>query len=159
MDLEVPYRKLQIAWSLAWGVAAVLLCVLWVRSYWRVDGFMATFAPRFSIGIGVNPGAFGMAFYGESFPDAWTFGESTPTETWLASVVMPSGKPYPSRVWGVFDFHASDGVSFTAPFWFLIAVAAAVSAAPWYFPRFSLRTLLMVTTLVAVVLGLIVWFR
>ena len=27
------YRKLRIAWSVGWGVAAVLLCVLWVRSY------------------------------------------------------------------------------------------------------------------------------
>ena len=26
-------RKLRIAWSVAWGVVAVLLCVLWVRSY------------------------------------------------------------------------------------------------------------------------------
>ena len=28
------FRKLRIAWSVAWGVLAVLLCVLWVRSYW-----------------------------------------------------------------------------------------------------------------------------
>src|SRR5262245_23954492 len=27
------YRKLRIAWSVAWGVVVVLLCVLWVRSY------------------------------------------------------------------------------------------------------------------------------
>src|SRR5687768_3936293 len=29
------YRKLRIAWSVGWGLVAVLLCVLWVRSYWR----------------------------------------------------------------------------------------------------------------------------
>src|SRR4029079_3358407 len=28
------YRKLRIAWSVAWGVVAVLLIVLWVQSYW-----------------------------------------------------------------------------------------------------------------------------
>ena len=31
----MKFRKLRIAWSVVWGVAAVLLIVLWVRSYWR----------------------------------------------------------------------------------------------------------------------------
>src|SRR4051794_39162743 len=30
-------RKLRIAWSVFWGLACVLLIVLWVRSYFRVD--------------------------------------------------------------------------------------------------------------------------
>src|SRR6476646_1576226 len=30
----MKYRKLRIAWSVFWGLAAVLLIVLWVRSYW-----------------------------------------------------------------------------------------------------------------------------
>ena len=35
----MKYRKLRIAWSVAWGVVAVLLCVLWVRSYWWAERF------------------------------------------------------------------------------------------------------------------------
>jgi hypothetical protein len=31
------FRKLQIAWSVVWGVVAVLLIVLWMRSYWWTD--------------------------------------------------------------------------------------------------------------------------
>ena len=31
------FRKLRIVWSVAWGMVAVLLCVLWVRSYWTGD--------------------------------------------------------------------------------------------------------------------------
>ena len=31
------FRKLRIAWSVVWGIACVLLIVLWVRSYWQVD--------------------------------------------------------------------------------------------------------------------------
>ena len=27
------YRKLRIAWTVAWAVVAALLCVLWIRSY------------------------------------------------------------------------------------------------------------------------------
>ena len=30
------YRKLRIAWSAVWGIAAVLLCVLWVRSHYSL---------------------------------------------------------------------------------------------------------------------------
>src|SRR5262245_51700856 len=33
----MKYRNLRIAWSVAWGLLAVLLCVLWVRSYWKLD--------------------------------------------------------------------------------------------------------------------------
>jgi hypothetical protein len=31
------FRKLRIAWSVSWGFAVVMLVVLRVRSYWRVD--------------------------------------------------------------------------------------------------------------------------
>jgi hypothetical protein len=43
------------------------------------------------------------------------------------------------------------------PHWFLVLLSAAFATAPWIRWRFSLRTLLIATTLVAVVLGLIVW--
>jgi hypothetical protein len=33
----MKYRKLRIAWSVAWGIVAVLLIALWVRSYWVAD--------------------------------------------------------------------------------------------------------------------------
>ena len=33
-DSPMRFRKLRIAWSVAWGVWRVLLIVLWVRSYW-----------------------------------------------------------------------------------------------------------------------------
>ena len=35
------FRKLRIAWSVGWGIACVLLIVLWVRSYWYKDTVMA----------------------------------------------------------------------------------------------------------------------
>jgi len=33
----MKYRKLRIAWSVAWGVVCLLLVALWVRSYSRWD--------------------------------------------------------------------------------------------------------------------------
>lgn len=41
--------------------------------------------------------------------------------------------------------------------WFCAAVALFLADMPWIIPRFSLRALLIATTLVAVVLGLAVW--
>jgi hypothetical protein len=31
------FRKLRLAWSVGWGLACVLLIVLWVRTYYRMD--------------------------------------------------------------------------------------------------------------------------
>src|SRR3954471_12860921 len=33
----MKYRRLRIAWTAFWGLACVLLIVLWVRSYYRWD--------------------------------------------------------------------------------------------------------------------------
>src|SRR6476619_8397745 len=42
------YRKLRIAWSVVWGVVALPLVVLWVRSYWYDEWIYASH--RMSVG-------------------------------------------------------------------------------------------------------------
>jgi hypothetical protein len=42
----MKYRKLRIAWSVFWGIVAVLLVALWVRSYYRDDICGVTFAAQ-----------------------------------------------------------------------------------------------------------------
>src|SRR5262245_33287233 len=37
MDRPRLIRGLRIAWSAWWGILCVLLVVLWVRSYWRLQ--------------------------------------------------------------------------------------------------------------------------
>ena len=46
----------------------------------------------------------------------------------------------------------------TIPHWFLIALSAAFAALPWlpWSNRFSLRTLLIATTVIALVLGMLI---
>jgi hypothetical protein len=34
----MKHRKLRIAWSVTWGIAAMLIIALWVRSYWYWEG-------------------------------------------------------------------------------------------------------------------------
>ena len=46
---------------------------------------------------------------------------------------------------------------FVAPYWILFLVASAIASVAWLTSRFSLRTLLIATTLVAAGLGLFVW--
>jgi hypothetical protein len=44
--------------------------------------------------------------------------------------------------------------------WLVVMLAGALPVVPWLsLKRFSLRTLLVATTLVAVVLGIVVWLR
>jgi hypothetical protein len=45
------------------------------------------------------------------------------------------------------------------PHWVLAIAPATLAAVPWFRFRFSLRTLLITTTLAAVGLGLMVWLR
>jgi hypothetical protein len=47
-------------------------------------------------------------------------------------------------------------IAFRFPFWFPVVITAALAAAPWLRCRFSLRTMLIATTMLAALLGAIV---
>src|SRR5262245_30664505 len=36
---KIMRRRLKIGWTVFFAVLTVALCVLWVRSYWRIDNF------------------------------------------------------------------------------------------------------------------------
>jgi hypothetical protein len=134
----MKYRKLRIAWSVAWGVVAVLLCLLWVRSHYYYDLGTSGIVPiRGSLymtqKIAMQPRYTSTARF---------------VRTMLGTQAVPAA-----------DFVVEPLDAFTIPFWFLVLVTGAASRAPWFrWPtHFSLRTLLIATTLVAVALGLIVW--
>jgi hypothetical protein len=57
-----------------------------------------------------------------------------------------------------FGFYKSSNIAVLVPHWFLIVAAAALAGVPWlkWSYRFNIRTLLVVTALVAVALALIV---
>jgi hypothetical protein len=44
-----------------------------------------------------------------------------------------------------------------APYWSAVVSTAAIATVPWLRWRFSLRSILIATTLIAVVMGLIAW--
>jgi hypothetical protein len=69
-----------------------------------------------------------------------------------------AGRPLPNPA-PVFGFSTATygGTQFQLPHWFFVGLCAGLAAIPWLRWRFSLRTLLIATTLLAVVLGLAVW--
>jgi hypothetical protein len=151
----MKYRKLRIAWSTTCLIASMLLIALWVRSYWWVDGFGVPLTSKYYFGAASSPGCIGFAFHpmGQLPSSQIKHFQSFQTEEWLENFWR--GKyPNISRVWGQFYF---ERYSYMAPDWFVLMVLATLATAPWLHWRFSLRTLLIATTLVAVVLGLIVW--
>jgi hypothetical protein len=141
------FRKLRIAWSVAWGAVAALLCVLWVWSYWSTE--------RMDIPVPTTDKALTIA----SFPGAVgvRYGSFTNRSARPWDLIIRPSKPYWSDRSKLGVYYKADAISFTVEFayWLIALCAICTSAMPRL--RFSLRTLLIATTLVAVVLGLIVW--
>lgn len=137
------YRKLRIAWSVAWGVVAVLLCVLWVRSYSWTD------MTRFSEVISSN----GKLHFNQ-----------TVMVTFSGKVGF--GPLEARRRIGIYTMQTArieivkrSGDGPTIPYWSLVLTAIVLSGVPWLRYRFSLRTLLIATTLIAIALGLFAYNR
>jgi hypothetical protein len=145
--IQMIFRKLRIAWSVASAIACVLLCGLCVRSYQRRDEISLNYFTD----IGSNNGTVYLhrsAF--PIYPDDLDGGVS-----WITS----RGATDPDKVfmWQPYPLEALGGGSFALPHWVPIMISAALAVAPWIRWRFSLRALLIATTLVAVFLGAIVW--
>jgi hypothetical protein len=158
----MTHRKLRIAWSVAFGIACVLLIVLWVRSYSSWDTISYSTAPPpedeedqvprqvdFESWQGV------CSVYSEqlsswepaTFLNRWQYTTKAPP-AWL-----------PQTHWSFEYGPADERHEIKVPHWFLFVSFAALALLPWirWSKRFSLRTLLVAITLVAIVLGLLVW--
>jgi hypothetical protein len=130
------YRKLRIAWSVVWGLAAVLLIVLWVRSYstlYQIDTLPTVTSNQ------------GHVYIGETF--------SATGRTLIATNLLWHSV---RQIDGLLTINPR-GTGLSIPDSCLMLIAGALAAVPWIPRRFSLRTMLIATTLVAVVLGLVVW--
>jgi hypothetical protein len=141
----MKFRKLRIAWSVFWGLACLLLIVLWVRSYYCHDALWHVDLK--GVGVGTASVA-GTAYVSLG---QFRFADASPGWHYTREAV--------SFKYQVFKLDMSDPTytELSIPFWLPILASLTTSIAPWCRSRFSLRTLLIATTLVAVVLGLAVW--
>ena len=179
----IRFRKLRIAFSITFGIACVLLIALWVRSYRLNDrlhfvllGKDVVIASRmgevllFPIDWPVQ--VFGwqkvtypiddeLAFSGGGRPNAFGFG-------WIKDVVLPTERStVPPPPGSKFKYYGTGTTTLPGsgpmlPYWFAASLSGISAVLPWAFQvpssrRFSLRTLLIATTLVAMALGILVY--
>jgi hypothetical protein len=149
------YRKLRIAWSVAWGVAYILLTIMWVRSYSHISYLLRVSPAGVSTRLGSGLGRVGFLhgkIVGDVRPRGWQI-FSVPT---AKTMQVADGGPFTKE--SSFKFDLSGGpLVIRVPHYVLVSGSAILLTLPWLPSRFTLRALLVATTLVAVVLGLIVW--
>jgi hypothetical protein len=146
-------RYLRIAFSVTCGIACVVLIALWVRSYWREDTLSLNRPYRLIM----------VSLCG----DVQLF--HTGFECMFASEIdrsfdVRTAEILPEKIRHGKSFSFTRGnyegdLEIDVPHWCPIVVMASLVVFPWikWSNRFTLRNLLTVTTLVAVVLGLIVY--
>jgi hypothetical protein len=157
-------RKLQIAFSVTCGILCLLLIALWVRSIRTVDYLYPIYDPievvlwssegkvRFEVW---NVGK--AQFRNADFRDYFFSGRFTVLER-SKSRYRSAGR-YPMPTDTVLGFRWYSWRAFYVPYWFPIMLFAVLATVPWLPWQFSLRTLLIAMTLVAMMLGLIVAAR
>jgi hypothetical protein len=153
----IRFRKLRIAWSVGWGVVTLLLCVLWVRSYMTTDTLGGTTsAPRVFL-----------------VRSSWghlhilSFDDTTQSRDWKieSEPLTADTKRFEKNMnqtltkFGFGQLIAGSDYEITLPYWlpFIGGVLLATIPCVRWSRQYSLRTLLIATTLVAVMLGLLVY--
>jgi hypothetical protein len=153
MDRPRLIRGLRIAWSVAWGILCVLLILLWVRSYKIRD---SVWLPGSSYGLQINSltGHFATFIVSRASPTS----QFVPAKVAHDRIAGRWADLFDKNVLGFYFGRAGRELRVDMPHWFCVLALAIIGIAPWKFEggRFSLRTLLIATTLIAVVLGLTV---
>jgi hypothetical protein len=136
------FRRLRIAVSVLFGVLAIAMCVLWVRScLWHECFYRGDMAAVTSIGADAGR----VYFMRASFPPGIGWRHGWRYHATAACEVSPKFR---------WDFQGVDGVA-VFPLWAPFLSCVGVAAVPWAPPRFGLQAMLIATSLVAVVLGLV----
>jgi hypothetical protein len=149
------FRKLRIAWSVGWGLLAILLCALWVSSYWQWQS-LRYFVTNDDWFVWCQEDG-EMALTVENYPNLPAFID----RQWQFETFPPrspkSQMPINAHASSFFFYRAADGFTMAMPTWVLVIGVSTLAGLPWLPWRFSLRTMLIATTLVAIMLGLIVY--
>jgi hypothetical protein len=146
-------RRVRIAVSVFFGVPTVALCVLWWRGRECRDYLQCTIGDTHILSACSRNGKVSLDLH--LLP--WDLDPSITIPPLIFRseklVVFPLSQM--DRRW-YFSYRGPKEWNVVFPHWFVIAIAGALSgAAGWVLPvKFSLRTMLIATTLVAVVLGL-----
>jgi hypothetical protein len=153
MSLTAKYFR--VAFSAVCGIAAVLVVILWVLSYRHSRAVLLPgIASCPEIGISSSEGQ--ICLFEPYGGDWWRRNRRL--------AVFEPGQGY--RVHGYVGHFDGGGNpmrpgvrphEFRVPYWSAVLMLVSMSAVPWMRWRFSVRTLLIGMTLVAVILGIAMW--
>jgi hypothetical protein len=151
-------RKLRIAFSATCGISCVLLIALWVRSYWACD--------TISLRLLDNCAATVISVRGQVVASACEYRDGDQRALYFLSfheqpatslfVIGDQGRLHNPQSFSV--QRNLNAVVAIMPHWFIALISALLAPASFTsLPRFSLRTLLIAMTLVAVALGALIY--
>ena len=144
----MQYRKLRIAWSFGCGTLAVILSVLWIKSYLERTSYAVLVTPTNRYYVHSRRGAVAIEREVRVF-----------ITVELMRIYEESDYLHLTTNAGVRILRDNpDGSVYAASFsyWLLDVAALFGIVLPWIPSRFSLRTLLIAITIVAVGLGVAV---
>jgi hypothetical protein len=138
------FRKLRIVFSATCLFACLLLVAMLLRSHWVNEGFTNIGSSNYYWDISSVTGAARLFFGPLSSPHeptGWKYISKPP---------LPQSTGFMIRRTAI--------VGIVVPYWFLILIMGALAGVSAVRPyKVSLRTLLIATTLVAVVMGIVVY--
>jgi hypothetical protein len=142
----MKFRKLRIAWSFVCGLAFLLLIVFWVRSYRHLDEVSCD-------PMDLNIASLrGQILLNHHFDEIISLGPYVPAsfDAFGCKIAYCSS---------LVESTERDVRGIEIPLWSATLLSVALAACPWLRWRFGLRTLLIATTLVALVLGLTMYMN
>jgi hypothetical protein len=149
-DVHLRFRKLRIAWSVLCGLVAILLIMLWVRSYWVTDVLGRAIRGPSDTTLTTLISDRGKLEFGggihsqRNFKNyGWSYAALKPTQN--------SGRRLFFRI-------SSKGTAIGFPTWLPAIFLVGAAVIPWMGLKwnFSLYTLLVAMTVRALVLSLVV---
>jgi hypothetical protein len=148
-------KYLRIAVTALCLTACVLLALLWVRSYWRLDSTIGPLSKTTGFQVSSMEGRIWLQYAAglEAPVTSWEFFSRKESILGELEDDHPLNGP-------TFRVASNSGIlEAVVPHWFLAIITAAIATVFWTSRkwRFSLRTLLIATTLVAVGLGMVVY--
>ena len=151
------FKYLRIAFSATCLVVCVLLIVLWVRSYWWLNLITGPLTPSKTLVLTSSNGFFAVGTL-SSTTYIWKFDRWSQEDLLLQMKAAGMPANTKSWVWQLTHFRLVNGGLESSYLYPLSVMGIVAGVLGWPFAwRFSLRTLLIAMTAVAVVLGLVVW--
>ena len=148
MDRPRLIPGLRIAVTAMFGILCLLLIIFWVRSFWRLNSVRSVGYYR---SIDSNRGELIVTGDTSSLWTVWEWDWD-----WEERPVNELDQSYRMTRLGFFYQRRPHRFWLVVPYWFPVVISAELATAPWIHRsrRFSLRTLLVATTLVAIALAI-----